>query len=63
MLGANKGVCRDDAVGGQDNFQLHTFGRDDGIQTITFRRSLISCKFFFNKEANALTLESFISFS
>lgn len=42
MLGANKGVCRDDAVGGIDSYQLHTFSRENGINTITYRRSLIS---------------------
>lgn len=42
VLGQNKGVCRDDVVGGQDSFQLHTFGRENGINTITFRRLLIS---------------------
>jgi DOMON domain len=42
VLGANKGVCRDDAVGGIDSYQLHTFSREDGINTITYRRSLIS---------------------
>jgi hypothetical protein len=42
VLGANKGVCRDDAVGGIDSTQLHTFSRDNGINTITYRRSLIS---------------------
>lgn len=46
VLGQNKGVCRDDSVGGQDNFQLHTFMREDGINKITFRRSLISCELF-----------------
>lgn len=45
VLDQNKGVCRDDVVGGQDNFQLHTFMREDGINKITFRRSLISCEF------------------
>lgn len=45
VLGQNKGVCRDDTVGGQNNFQLHTFMREDGINKITFRRSLISCRF------------------
>jgi hypothetical protein len=44
VLGLNKGVCRDDAVGGQDNFQIHTYSREDGINTITFRRDLISGK-------------------
>lgn len=42
VLGQNKGVCRDDHVGGQDNFQLLTFTRENGINTITFRRTLIS---------------------
>lgn len=42
VLGQNKGVCRDDVVGGLDDFQLHTFKRDNGVNTITFRRSLIS---------------------
>lgn len=45
VLGVNKGVCKDSNVeGGQDNFQLHTAIREDGINKITFRRSLISCK-------------------
>lgn len=35
-------MCRDDAVGGLDDFQLHTFKRENGVNTITFRRSLIS---------------------
>ncbi|CRK86870.1 CLUMA_CG000695, isoform A [Clunio marinus] len=42
VLGQNKGVCRDDVVGGQDNYQLHTFMRENGLNKITFRRSLIS---------------------
>lgn len=42
VLGQNKGVCRDDHVGGQDNFQLLTFTRETGINTVTFRRTLIS---------------------
>lgn len=46
VLGQNKGVCRDDVVGGLDSFQLHTYSREDGINTITFRRDLISCKSF-----------------
>lgn len=29
-------------VGGYDSYQLHTFQREDGINTITFRRNLIS---------------------
>lgn len=50
VLEQNKGVCRDDVVGGQDNYQLHTFMREDGINKITFRRSLISCESFFFSE-------------
>lgn len=42
MLGQNKGVCRDDVVGGYDSFQIHTFQREEGINTITYRRNLIS---------------------
>lgn len=42
MLGQNKGVCRDDVVGGIDSFQLHTHTRENGINTLTFRRTLIS---------------------
>lgn len=42
VLGQNKGVCRDDVVGGLDNYQLHTYTRENGINTITFRRMLIS---------------------
>lgn len=42
MLGQNKGVCRDDLVGGQDSFQVHTHTRENGITSITFRRLLIS---------------------
>lgn len=44
VLGQNKGVCRDDVVGGLDSFQLNTYSRKDGINTLTFRRTLISCK-------------------
>lgn len=42
VLGQNKGVCRDDVVGGYNDYQLHTFNREDGINTITYRRMLIS---------------------
>lgn len=41
-MGQNKGVCRDDVVGGIDSFQLHTHSRENGVNTITFRRTLIS---------------------
>jgi len=43
VLGQNKGVCRDDVVGGLDSFQLNTYSRKDGINTISFRRTLKSC--------------------
>lgn len=42
VLGQNKGVCRDDVVGGLDSFQLNTYSRVDGVNTITYRRTLIS---------------------
>ncbi|XP_016979035.2 protein Skeletor, isoforms B/C [Drosophila rhopaloa] len=42
VLGQNKGVCRDDVVGGLDSFQLNTYSRKDGINTISFRRTLKS---------------------
>lgn len=42
MLGQNKGVCRDDVVGGIDSFQIFTYTRENGVNTITFRRTLIS---------------------
>lgn len=42
VLGQNKGVCRDDVIGGIDSFQYHTHIRENGISTITYRRSLIS---------------------
>lgn len=41
-MGQNKGVCRDDKVGGQMDFQLNTFSRENGIDTISFRRLLTS---------------------
>ncbi|EDW23890.1 GL23675 [Drosophila persimilis] len=42
VLGQNKGVCRDDVVGGLDSFQLNTYSRKEGINTISFRRILKS---------------------
>ncbi|XP_060650374.1 protein Skeletor, isoforms B/C [Drosophila nasuta] len=42
VLGQYKGVCRDDVVGGLDSFQLNTYSRKDGINTISFRRTLKS---------------------
>jgi hypothetical protein len=44
VLGQYKGVCKDELVGGQDSNQMHTASRDNGINIITFRRSLISRK-------------------
>ncbi|XP_069695747.1 protein Skeletor, isoforms B/C [Periplaneta americana] len=42
VLGQYKGVCKDDLVGGIDNNQLHTAVRENGINIITYRRTLIS---------------------
>nr|XP_018911611.1 PREDICTED: protein Skeletor, isoforms B/C [Bemisia tabaci] len=42
VLGQYRGVCRDELVGGQDNNQLHTVERIDGVTIITYRRTLIS---------------------
>lgn len=42
VLGQNKGVCRDEEVGGLDSFQIHTHARENGVNIITFRRTLIS---------------------
>jgi hypothetical protein len=42
VLEDSKGVCRDDVRNGQNDFQMHTFMREDGINKIRFRRSLIS---------------------
>ncbi|XP_065225069.1 protein Skeletor, isoforms B/C [Planococcus citri] len=42
VLGQYKGVCKDELVGGQDNNQLHTAVREDGVNIITYRRTLIS---------------------
>ncbi|KAI1305994.1 Protein Skeletor, isoforms B/C [Halotydeus destructor] len=40
VLGLNKGVCPDIKMGGVDNFQIHTFFREDGITRLTYRRNL-----------------------
>lgn len=42
VLGQYKGACRDTVVGGQDDNQLHNAIREDGVNFITYRRSLIS---------------------
>ncbi|XP_034949815.1 protein Skeletor, isoforms B/C isoform X2 [Chelonus insularis] len=41
-LGQYKGVCRDELVGGLENNQLYTAVRENGINIITYRRTLIS---------------------
>lgn len=41
-LGQYKGVCKDELVGGQDNNQIFTAFQKDGLQIITYRRTLIS---------------------
>ncbi|KAK9501220.1 hypothetical protein O3M35_011975 [Rhynocoris fuscipes] len=42
VLGQYKGVCKDTLVGGQDDNQMHTSSRENGINIITYRRSLKS---------------------
>ncbi|KAF4533130.1 hypothetical protein B566_EDAN007941 [Ephemera danica] len=42
VLGRYKGVCKDLVVEGSDEIQFHTASRQDGINVITYRRSLIS---------------------
>ncbi|KAG8230724.1 hypothetical protein J437_LFUL010825, partial [Ladona fulva] len=41
VLGQYKGVCKDELLGGLDDNQLHNAVRQDGINTITYRRTLI----------------------
>ncbi|XP_050675076.1 protein Skeletor, isoforms B/C-like [Leptidea sinapis] len=40
VLGAWRGVCRDERVAGQDNNQVFTAGRAAGLTTVTYRRQL-----------------------
>ncbi|KAF8786535.1 Protein Skeletor like protein [Argiope bruennichi] len=43
VLGRYRGVCPDEKVGGVPNgYQIHTFVRNDGITSITFRRNLLN---------------------
>ncbi|XP_018392527.1 PREDICTED: uncharacterized protein LOC108771679 [Cyphomyrmex costatus] len=42
VLGQYKGVCRDELLGGLDSNQLYTAVREDDINIITYRRTLIS---------------------
>ncbi|KAL1497150.1 hypothetical protein ABEB36_008156 [Hypothenemus hampei] len=42
VLGQYKGVCKDELVGGQDSNQMNSAVRENGINIITYRRSLIS---------------------
>nr|CAI5865133.1 unnamed protein product [Callosobruchus analis] len=42
VLGQYKGVCKDELVGGQDSNQMNTAVRENGINIITYRRTLIS---------------------
>lgn len=46
VLGANRGVCRDDQLGGTDSNQFYLGSRVDGLTVITYRRSLISRKYY-----------------
>lgn len=52
VLGQYKGVCRDDIVGGLNDFQLNTYKRSDGINTITLRRTLVSGKAEISSQVN-----------
>lgn len=38
----HRGVCLDTKVGGVENYQVHTFTRENGLTKITFRRNLIN---------------------
>lgn len=37
-----RGVCPDTKVGGVENYQIHTYTRENGLTKITFRRNLIN---------------------
>lgn len=40
VLGAWRGVCRDDALGGLDSNQVFSGSREDGLTLVTYRREL-----------------------
>ncbi|XP_053202409.1 protein Skeletor, isoforms B/C-like [Panonychus citri] len=42
VLGLHKGICPDSKVGGVENFQIHTYVREEGITKIVYRRNLIN---------------------
>ncbi|XP_042900194.1 protein Skeletor, isoforms B/C [Parasteatoda tepidariorum] len=43
VLGKNGGVCLDEKVGGVANaYQIHTYVRNNGITTLTYRRNLLN---------------------
>ncbi|CAG0899721.1 unnamed protein product, partial [Cyprideis torosa] len=42
FLGFPRGVCPDSSVGGYSDFQIHAAERKNGLNSITFRRPLIS---------------------
>lgn len=54
MLGQYRGVCRDELLGGLDSNQLYTAVRENGINIITYRRTLISCKPAYYRLLNAI---------
>lgn len=37
-----KGVCPDTKIGGVENYQVHTYTRENGLTKITFRRNLLN---------------------
>lgn len=40
VLGAWRGVCRDDRLGALDSNQVFTARRDDGLTVVSYRRNL-----------------------
>ncbi|KAI4491509.1 PREDICTED: protein Skeletor, isoforms B/C [Polistes canadensis] len=42
VLGQYKGVCKDELLGGQDSNQMYTAIRENGINIVTYRRTLNS---------------------
>lgn len=40
VLGAWRGVCRDDRLGGLDSNQVFSGSREDGLTVVTYRREL-----------------------
>ena len=45
VVGQNRGVCEDDLVGGNQDYQFHSHVGNDGISIFTFRRRLATRKY------------------